>query len=207
MSDQDGVSGSVRGAVADLAAELAAKAADPVQLQLLEAPPSRFEAGGTASGTNRSLHEVLRARGAGRPAGSGNVATREVRDFIRKVFGDPMLETARWMMHTPETLAKELGCTLLEAFDRLQGLREALMPFMHAKLAPVDDAGRAVVPQFALMIGDRVIGSGDRAPWMEDPEVARAINARVVNPEQNQGLGDAVPGVSHDASRTNGASN
>jgi hypothetical protein len=194
MGTSDGVLGNARAAIA-AAAELAGADDQVEQLDLL--PPSRFE-GGASGGTNRTLNDVLRARGAGRPKGAQNVATREVRDFIRKVFGDPMVETGRWLMHTPETLAKELGCTLLEAFDRLQDMREALLPYFYAKLAPTDQEGRPVVPQFAMFMGDRVVGSGSgRPPWMEDPEVERALSARVVNSEQNQGLSDAAQDVSH----------
>lgn len=182
MSLKEGISGSVRAALADLG-ELAA-AAPGEQLDLLaEAPPSRFAADGAELGTRRTLNQVLQARGHGRPKGAQNLATRDMREFIRRVFGDPMLETGRWALHTPETLAKELGCSLLEAFDRLQGLRECLLPYFYAKLAPVDNDGRAVVPQFAMVIGGQIMGQ-ERPPWMDDPDVRRAIEQQ----QQNQGV-------------------
>lgn len=200
MSDQDGVSGSVRAALADAAPD---RAPDPEQLELL-APPSRFTPGAPVA-NSRTLNEVLRARGAGRPPGAQNLATRDVREFIRKVIGDPMVESARWMIHTPETLARELGCTLLEAFDRLQGLREALLPFFYAKLAPTDQEGRPVVPQFNMVVGGHVVGAGGTPPWMDDPEVARALAARVVNAEQDQGLSEPAADVSHEGKSHDGA--
>jgi len=178
MAANEGISGSVRAAVGELA-QRTNGAQDPAQLDLLaEMPPSRFEGGAQVAGTNRTLGEVLKARGAGRPRGAQNIATREVRELIRRLFGDPLLEMARETLHTPETLARELGCTLLEAFDRLQRVREALIPYFYARLAPTDQEGRPVVPQFAMVIGDRIVGR-ENPPWLDDPEVARGF-------EQNQ---------------------
>jgi hypothetical protein len=202
MSQNEGISGSVRAAVGELA-EHAERAAGPPaeQLDLLaEMPASRFDGAPTAAtGTHRTLGEVLKARG--RPRGAQNIATREVRELIRHLFGDPLLEMARWTLHTPETLARELGCTLVEAFDRLQRVREALAPYFYARLAPTDSEGRPVVPQFAMMIGDRLIGA-DRAPWLDDPEVRRALDT----PQQNQGFNGAGGPMSH-AEKSQGAAN
>jgi hypothetical protein len=55
----------------------------------------------------------------GRPPGAQNKTTREMLEFVRKLCGDPLERRFRYAMHTPETLAIELGCTKLEAFDRL----------------------------------------------------------------------------------------
>jgi hypothetical protein len=81
---------------------------------------------------------------AGRPPGAQNKTTREMLDFIRKTLGDPMLESARWAMHTPESLALVLGCSKAEAFDRIEKLRADLRPYFYAKQAPVDSDGKAV---------------------------------------------------------------
>jgi hypothetical protein len=59
----------------------------------------------------------------------GSAEHRELVDRIKRKragavdFGDPTFDSARWLAHTPATLARELHCTLLEAFDRLERIR------------------------------------------------------------------------------------
>src|SRR6202023_987346 len=67
--------------------------------------------------------------------------------------GDPMLESARWAMPTPASLAKELGCTIGEAFDRLEKIRSDLRPYFYAKQAPVDADGKPA-PWLTMSFGD-----------------------------------------------------
>src|SRR3990172_2633839 len=110
----------------------------------------------SVSQKRRKKEVAKRGGGGGRPPGAQNLVTRQAREFVRRVFGDPLIESARWLLHTPETLAKELNCTIADAFDRLEGIRRDLRPFFYAKLAPTDAEGRPVVPQFAMVIGDRV---------------------------------------------------
>ena len=120
------------------------------QLELL---PTRHEEGTAAH--QRMISTV--ARGRGRPEGARNIATAQTIDFVRRVFGDPLIESARWLLHTPETLASELGCTALEAFDRQEGIRRDLRRYCHAQLASIDSHGNAVPPALAVIIGG---GSG-----------------------------------------------
>jgi hypothetical protein len=67
---------------------------------------------------HRELEERIARDRAGRPPGARNLATRDAIAFIRRVFGDPLVERARWLRHTPETLAAELQCSKLEALAR-----------------------------------------------------------------------------------------
>lgn len=118
------------------------------QLELL--PPTRFD-------PSDSRHEALRASvqrdRAGRPPGARNIATRQAIEVARRLFGDPIIESARWASHTPESLAAELGCTKGEAFDRLERIRADLRRYMYAPLAAVDGEGNAVAPTLAVVIG------------------------------------------------------
>src|SRR5262245_32094165 len=147
--------------------ELEAQApAEAEQLELL--PPTRFEAGSEEHG--RMVEAVRRDR-AGRPPGARNLATRDMVAFVRRTIGDPFHESARLLLHSPATLAAELGCTKLEAFDRLERIRADLRPYIYARLAPTDANGLAVPPTFVMAIGagrSSASSSPAEAPWLED---------------------------------------
>lgn len=166
---------------APIAAALAA-AAKPAaeQLPLLE-PPSKF---GPDTARQRVMREHVARHDRGRPPGARNLATRQVLDFVRATIGDPVLERARWLRHTPETLARELGCSALEAFDRLDRIRAELTKLFYAPLAPVDGQGNAVVPNFSLTIGGGSAQKPNAAPWDYLEEI--------------QALPEREPAVSHD---------
>ena len=136
--------------------------------------PTRFE----------GKRAAVQVRRAGRPAGSVNLPRRQMMELFARKGVDPLLEMARWLQHTPQSLASELRCSQLEAFDRLQGLRRDLAPFIYGKAAPVDEDGQPV-PMFNLTIGG-MGGGGDVAPWL------RTI-------VQDQGLGDDEAAQSHGA--------
>lgn len=183
MSGGDGVR-AIGAALVD--AVEAARAPEAQQLSML---PTRFAPGDARADRAR---QAVRSSQAGRPPGSRNIATRQALDFIRRVIGDPAIERSRWLLHTPETLAAELGCSKLEAFDRLDAIRESLQRLYYAPLAPVDDQGNAVVPRFDLTIG----GAGgpqkpDAAPW-------DYLDLLAQKPQQNQALPQSADDVSHD---------
>lgn len=178
MGSDEGRRAVIGGAVAGVRAALAQPAEE--QLALGDLLPTRFE------GTDAAEQVARVERGRGRPAGAQNKATKEVKAYIQRVLGDPMVEMARWAMHTPQSLAKELGCTTLEAFDRLQAIRKELLPYFYARMAPVDDTGKAV-PTFNLQIGGSqvaVVAGPDRPPWEY---------------EQDQWVEEAKAQSSHDA--------
>jgi hypothetical protein len=163
------------------------------QLELM--PPSRFDPVDDER-RHRAMNDAVRRDRRGRPPGATNRATRDMLDFIRKTMGDPLLESARWAMHTPASLAAELGCTLAEAFDRLETIRRDLRPYFYAKQAPVDADGKPVPGltvefhgQSAPQIGP---GGAPLPPWLYD----QGPHAQL---EQNQQLIDITPTVSDGA--------
>lgn len=182
MSSGDGARIGVAQAVR--AAADAAQSAPAEQLALLP-PPTKFTDG---TSRHRVVQELVRRGDRGRPAGAQNIATREMLAFVRQVIGDPVLERARWLRHTPASLARELGCTELEAFDRLDKIRSELTKLFYAPLAAVDGHGNAVVPQFAMVVGGaQQAGSGPSAlPW----DYIKTI-------EQNQPLSETPDTISH----------
>lgn len=176
-----------------MAAAIAAVAEPSEEEQLALLPPSRFAADGfepDAARARRSIDAVRRDR-AGRPPGARNLATRQMLDFVRRVVGDPVLERARWTMLTPESLAAELGCTKLEAFDRIDRIRSELARLWYAPLAPVDGQGNAVVPSFNMLIGGAPTHQdGSARPW-------DYLDLKPAETQQNQGFSEGAPNVSH----------
>lgn len=164
-------------AIADAAAaalERQAPAAE--QLELL--PPTQHKPG---DDRHQALIESVRRNRAGRPDGAQNIATRDAIDFVRRVFGDPMIESARWAMHTPDSLARELGCSKLEAFDRLEDLRKDLRRYMYAPRAAEDGAGNVPPPALVILNGDgrgaMTVDGRPLAPWEQ-----AAAEMKVIQP-------------------------
>jgi len=198
MGKSEGFEGIARELVAGAAAAAAADGAE-AQLDLLALLPAGRQAPTEAE--SAAILANAMPRGRGRPLGAGNLATREVKRALVKLFGDPLLESARWLLHTPHTMARELSCSPLEAFTMQQRIREALAPFIHAKVAPVGEDGRTALPTFQLVIGGAGADLGSLAPWLADPEIAAALEL-----EQNQALSAADAELSHGNSRTEPAS-
>jgi hypothetical protein len=154
---------TARTGVEAIGAAAAGALADRAEEQLELMPPSRFEPGTPEH--DRVVASVRRGQ-RGRPPGARNRATQAAADLVRRLFGDPLVIGARWLLHTPESLALELGCSKLEAFDRLERLRADLCRYVHAPRAAEDGRGEAIPPTFTIAIGDQVIGGeGSPAPW------------------------------------------
>lgn len=185
MAKSDG-----KAAVAEV---ISAGAAEPAieQLDMLM-PPTR--ASMTAAEERRVEASIKRDR-AGRPPGARNIATRQMLDFVRKTMGDPLMERFRWAMHTPESLSIELGCTKLEAFDRIDKIRADLARYFYAQLAQVDGAGQAVAPRLTMVFpgqsAPQIGADGAKlAPWL----YLEGVSAET---QQNQPLLASPDGVSH----------
>lgn len=168
-------------AVAGVASEIARAENPGEQVEAFELP-TRFTE--TASDLERG--PLDRARKRGRPAGSENLLTQKMREYLLKRGINPLQALMAWSMHTPESLAAELGCNKLEAFRELRGMWEGLAPYFMPKMQPVDQDGKAV-PLFAMQFG--LFGgapkAGGVAPW------------RYLDHEQDQSLIDQPRDVSH----------
>jgi len=116
-------------------------------------------------------------------------------DFVRKLCGDPLERRFRYAMHTPESLAIELGCTKLEAFDRLLKLWGELERYFYAQMAQVDGQGNAVTPRLTMVFPGQsapaVAADGTlRPPWLY-------IEGENAETQQNQALLASPDGVPH----------
>lgn len=156
----------------ELAREISA-AAELTEAEQLDMLPTRFE---PCDATRRDVkvRELVRRDRAGRPPGARNLATRQALDFVRRVMGDPMIERARMAMHTPASLALELGCSRLEAARFIDDIRADLSRLFYAPVAPVTEDGRPV-PFLHLSVGGGAASRPDAPPWMyleENQEVS-----------------------------------
>jgi len=74
-------------------------------------------------------------RGPGRPRGARNKRTQHTLEYLQGLgYDDPLRGLAEVWSRPLALLAAELGCTLLEAFDRQQEARKTALPFWHQKL-------------------------------------------------------------------------
>lgn len=142
--------------------------------------------------------DVERRQEPGRPAGVPNLTTQAFRKWLLGRGVSPLVSLMRYAILPPELLANELGCSKLEAFREWKDLQFGLAPYLHAKLAFVDDEGKPV-PFLTMIVGGQhiTVASGE-TPWQARERIAREY-------QQNQLLGAAVPAVSHAAVSHGGA--
>lgn len=192
MTKKDAIGGVIAAAAADAAP------AEADQLDMLM-PPTRT----TLTAKERDRVEAsVKADRRGRPKGAQNVATRQMLEFVRKLCGDPLERRFRYAMHTPESLSIELGCTKLEAFDRLDKMWSELARYFYAQQASVDGQGNAVVPRLTMLIGGQsatVTGPDGqvRPPWTY-------IDHADHQTEQNQQVSASAPAVSDGGASSEG---
>lgn len=174
----EGARGAVADALGDVAGLVEAATREAEQLAFLPVRADHLP-----EARDRLRASVAAAR-RGRPAGAQNLATRQVKEFCRRVFGiDPMVEGFRWAQMTPDALAIELGCSKLEAWDRLETLRKDLMRYFYAPMVAVDEDGRPA-PVFNMIMGG-ASGAGSEAapPWAYlEQNQPLALAARDVSP-------------------------
>lgn len=189
MAQSDGM-GAVGKEIAS-ALDAAVAEAEAMQLDML---PGLAGTGRLPIETKDEIRAAVKRR-PGRPAGAKNLVTRDMLEFVRRVFGDPVEGRARWLMYEPEQLAKVLGCTTAEAFDRQDRIRADLQRLYYAPKAPVDDDGKAV-PWLTFQFGGQgAVSPGapanDRPPWEYDFDAHAET-------QQNQALLEPAGTQSHD---------
>ena len=153
------VAEAVNGVAAEIAGDRAAAAGE--QLPMFEAP-TRFS-GPRAGHLQRALEHK---RSRGRPPGSVNKSTKAFREWMLARGVHPLQAMMQWALHSPTSLAAELGCTREEAFGHLRGLWADLAPYFASKMVPVDDEGRPV-PMFMMQFGQfgAPKEAGGQPPW------------------------------------------
>lgn len=193
MGDRDqGKAGVVRELVAGAAGEWNAARAELAGEQLPMFPvPVR--ARGSERARRGMQREAERRAAPGRPEGAENLVTRDFRRWVLSRGVSPLVWLMRYALMPPEILANELGCTKLEAFRELKSINEALAPYLHSRLAFVDDTG-AAVPLLQMVLAGQASAPGEpgMTPWA-------AREALALGNQQNQGVGAVVDVMSHAA--------
>lgn len=139
---------------------------------------------------------------AGRPPGATNKSNALLREYLLARGVHPLHRMMSYMLHTPQSLAAELNCSLLEAYRELRILWTEAAPYFAHKLAPVDGEGKPV-PFFQMVMGAQQAGQapGEAVePWI-NPETGRAWGAVIEGEktQQNQAVPFEAPAVSQTA--------
>lgn len=96
----------------------------PRQLSLIEQPGETAE----------QALERFEQRRAGRPPGARNKRTEDWMEFLDATSSHPLIHLSKTADKLPEDLAKELGCTKLEAHNIIQAAQTALLPYRAQRL-------------------------------------------------------------------------
>lgn len=186
-SPSEGKAGVVRELLGDARAEYDRLQRDAAGEQIALFPvPTRFH-GARAEAVQAQSERQARP---GRPAGAQNLTTREFREWLLARGVSPLVALMRYAIMPPQLLAQELKCSELEAFREWRILQVELAPYMHARLALVDDQGQAV-PSLTMVVGGHqvTIESGE-TPWTVRERLAAQV-------QQNQPLSLAPDAMSH----------
>lgn len=141
--------------------------------------------------TGAELEKVRERVGAGRPKGAQNLSTRQFREYLLRRGVSPLEQLMRIGMHTPHTLADDLGCEPLEALELLRKVWSDLASYTHAKVQATDDEGRAV-PTVVV-----AVGAAPGAPVIDAIPGARRKPWEYLEVEENQQVSGEAPEASH----------
>lgn len=148
----------------------ASRPAEPVQEEMFQAPAVPAATEKLPAGQSLSPHaveaEAERRRKVGRPPGSQNKATKQLREWLLRGGVLPQKWAMDWLLMEPEQLAARLGMTVAEAFARQVTIAEGLYPYFMARMAPTDDKGNAV-PFLSFSLGAPALDEAGRElpPW------------------------------------------
>lgn len=189
MARSDGKAGVVRDLVRSARGEYdAMKAAAEGEQIALFPPPTRFHGPRAVA----AAAAIERRGQVGRPPGLQNLTSREFREWLFGRGISPLVSLMRYAIMPPDLLAAELGCTRLEAFREWRILQTELAPYMHARMAFVDDEGKPVPVLQMLVAGRQVTVQSGMTPWEMREQIAKQI-------EGNQPLSEVAVGGSHAA--------
>ena len=155
--------------------------AEIAQAELFELP--------CADPTGEIAQAQARNAKGGRPKGAQNLATRELREFLLTRMGGqtPQEQVARWAALGPEGLAKALGVSRADGFDRWQRMQEWLGRFFMPPMVPVDADGKPA-PSIVVSIGGATgvtTSSGEVLPPWSYVEQDQEVIDGFAEPSQN----------------------
>lgn len=149
---------------------------DGEQLTLL--PLHNIEDGQTARERG-----VSAPRGRGRPPGAQNKSTEAWTEYLLARYRSPLEGMAVTFCRPVQDLARELGCSKLEAFKLQVQCMSALAPYIHKKQPIAIDAGEGGLMQLVINTGSHAHNRGDQSSDY-------TLKMLSVESEQNQALND-----------------
>jgi hypothetical protein len=174
--------GPVEGVAAVLAATF-----DPAEAPVPAGEQLALLPGGQAE---EARAELVEQPSRGRPKGSKNRRTEEWARYVTSRYGSPLEALARVMHGGPAELARELGVSQVEGFDRWLRVAEALLPYVHGKQPTAVTLDGAAPAPVVLQV------TPDAAMRMAaSPEEAMGVLKIALD----QGLSDAEARQSNDA--------
>lgn len=124
-------------------------------------------------------------RGRGRPPGALNRKTTDMIAYLEALgFEPPMLQLCKVAAADTAALAAALRCSKVDAFDRQQQARVALLPYFHAKM-PIEAVVKAEAA-VGIILG---VAPGDPEPGAAGDD--RPSLLTLVGSEQDQWDSDA----------------
>lgn len=131
-------------------------------------------------------------RGPGRPPGSANRLTKDIRKLILAKHCHPLLALAEIYSMDAKELAKHLDCKPIDALNTQIRAAAELAPYLAAKQAAVDDSGNVALPVLQLNFG----GPAPAALAASDGRGAISI-LDMMKVVEDQRLSEAEPDASH----------
>lgn len=131
MSGGAGIGAALAAAMAE-AGQLMEPA--PVQVALPLGDAADIEAARDQRADRDAAHAVQAVRKAGRPKGASNKRTGLLRDYLMSRYAHPLEVLAQTYSRPVETLAAELGCSKLEAFQTQVRAAAELAPYIESKM-------------------------------------------------------------------------
>lgn len=131
-------------------------------------------------------------RGPGRPPGSANRLTKDIRKLILAKHCHPLLALAEIYSMDVKELAAHLDCKPLDALNTQIRAAAELAPYLAAKQAAVDDSGNVALPVLQLNFG----GPAPAALQASDGRGAISI-LDMMKVVEDQRLSERDPDASH----------
>jgi len=127
-------------------------------------------------------------RGPGRPAGSQNRTTEQMRRLFLARNRDPLMAAGEIISTPIDVLRVQLGCDMLEAAEFWRKVLVDVLPYIHQKRPIAIEGGGVSAGVLNVIIGMPGNPAGGEI----------GVSMRLVEGEQNQSLSDGDDGRSHE---------
>lgn len=134
-------------------------------------------------------NDVQRGGGRGRPKGSQNRTTEQMRRLFLSRHRDPLMAAGEIISTPIDVLRTQLGCDMLEAAEFWRKVLVDVLPYIHQKRPIAIEGGGVSAGVLNVIIG---------TPGGNPAGGEFGVSMRLVDGEQNQPLSDDQGEQSHD---------